>query len=74
MGDRPPITGLSAVIEVGNPDMTSEIHTVTDNSDGIYEATHLFEEGGEAHIEIRFTDSAGAEQEADFHVHVAHAH
>ena len=73
-GERPAITGLSVVIECGNPDMTSELHTVTDSGDGIYEATHLFPEGGEAHMEIRFTDAAGVEQEADFHVHIVDAH
>lgn len=73
-GERPPITGLNVVIECGNPDLTSEMHTVTDNGDGIYEATHNFAEGGEGHIEIRFTDTAGVEQEVDFHVHIVAAH
>lgn len=73
-GERPAITGLDVVIECGNPDMTSEMHTVTDTGDGIYEATHLFDGNGEGHMEVRFTDTAGVEQEVDFHVHIVAAH
>ncbi len=69
-----PAAGWSAAIECGNPDGTGEAHAVTGTNDGVYEVMHTFEGGGEAHMELRFTDAANVEWETDFHLHVAHGH
>jgi hypothetical protein len=49
------VTGLTVTIECGNPDGSTESHPVTDNSDGVYDADHLFAEAGDAHAGLSFT-------------------
>lgn len=69
-----PVTGLAATITCGQPDGSSEQHAITDNNDGVYEAMHLFVDGGDGHTMLGFTPPGGLLMEAEFHLHVAHAH
>jgi hypothetical protein len=68
------VTGLAVTIGCGNPDATTEDHAVTDSGDGVYEAMHTFTDGGDGHMAIQFTDPASMDWEAEFHLHIAHAH
>jgi hypothetical protein len=69
-----PVTGLTAAITCGNPDGTTEEHSVTDNGDGMYESAHMFMDGGEGHAELEFTDPASMQWQTEFHLHIAHEH
>lgn len=73
-GDRAPIAGMNATIHCTDASGKREEHTPVESGPGIYEATHIFEEAGEAHIKIVFKDAAGQDVEADFHLPVAHGH
>ncbi len=68
------VTGLTVAITCGDPDGTTEQHSVTDNGDGMYEAAHMFMDGGDGHVEFGFTDPANQSWQTEFHLHVAHGH
>lgn len=72
-GNRPPVTGLTAEIECTDG-AGKESHPATEPEAGVYQAEHTFTLAGEAHFTIRFTGADGQPAEADFHLHVAHAH
>lgn len=73
-GERPPIEGLQPEVHVTEADGSTASVAASETSAGVYEAEHLFQEGGDALVALHFTGSSGQEAEAEFTLPVSHAH
>lgn len=73
-GNRSPITGLASEIRCTEASGAEQEYETVESEGGVYEADHTFTEVGEAHIALHFTGADGQPAEAEFHLHVVHAH
>lgn len=73
-GNRPPIAGVVGEVHVVESDGSEVEHELLEVGDGVYECEHTFQVAEEAHVEMHFTGADGGPAEAEFHLHVAHAH
>lgn len=73
-GTEDPVTGLSPEIHVTESDQSESTHAATETDPGVYEADHTFQNAEDGVVGLHFTGSGGASAEAEFTIHVAHAH
>lgn len=59
-GNRPPITGLAALIQCTEAGGMNETHSTTETEPGVYQADHMFHAAGGATATLRFTGTDGA--------------
>lgn len=69
-----PVTGLDPEIHVVEGDGGESTHSATESGSGVYESEHTFSSAEEATVGLHFTGSGGSGSEAEFTIHIAHAH
>lgn len=73
-GQRAPLTGVEATIACADPGGFVEQHDPLEPEPGVYEATHVWTDAGEALASFHFRSPDGHEHEATFEFSVAHGH
>lgn len=73
-GSDDPVTGLGPEIHVTESDASEFTHSATEADPGVYEADHTFQSAEDATVALHFTGSGGGSAEAEFTIHIAHAH